>query len=326
MDQEYLTTGHKTGLEGLSVQELVANHSKTLGKYSPNQKVLQTIHNHYAKKLGIPAVLVDRDDLEGRCAEFAVIYGERSNNVTITIDDNLEISEGLLCTFDSIIHETKHAHQAYLVHKFTKHGVLPKSNYEKALLVFEMLRGLRGASTSLCEYFASLNEMDAYTYEIEEGIKLAQKYEIFNNPQEIESNTVKTLGFLFGLKYQKQGINTPSIRKTYKAIKKDLYDALHGKFGPLVQKQIEEIVESGFDLDVAFDTIITKLDSIYDMIILTTHKAKQAGIKINFEKYGLLYKNKSIQKTKSFKKYLEFLLQEHPAAEQQFRELIGSEK
>ena len=196
MELKYNTTGHPTNLSGLSVESLVQFYLKNTLRPKESVKVVQEIHNYYARKLHIPSVLVERTYFEDdACAAFYVSSLDISNNAKIYVANGLEVAFGALSVFSSIIHETKHAQQMYDLHKFFERGVVPKDNYGKAQLLFKLFLITQDSACSQCPYNCMLSEIDAFVFEIEESKKLAQKHPVFNSWRSFVERNNQVLDF-----------------------------------------------------------------------------------------------------------------------------------
>ena len=82
----------------------------------------------------------------------------------IKIGKFLEYENGFYYSINVVLHETKHAHQAYIFHKFLQNGTIPSSSHVQLLLLVKVLT----SCNCIDDVFYCLNpeELDSYIYEI----------------------------------------------------------------------------------------------------------------------------------------------------------------
>lgn len=285
---------HQTEFDGATFNALYEAIKTNLINNKSVRKYAQAIHNIYAKKLTIPPVrVVKRTEVEG--AYYTHNFCLNSpNNDTIVYGDDIGLS-GPTDVFMAMMHETKHAEQFYNIHKYLNYGVVPNAQENKLALMYEYFWCAPFTYCDKLSYRSGFYEIDAYTFELTEILKLHKYGENFSGMGYYENIIDKSFKLLYHFKYNKEGLNNPEIHKVYRAIKKDMYECLQGNYGKHMQKLVTDVINSGFDLDKAFENVINKLNFIYDQTVLLAYEMRKLGYKCKFEKNGnLIYHNRHV--------------------------------
>ena len=298
----YLTEQHLSEFNRLSVKELICEDLRRVFNVQDNTQILQAVHNYYAKKLKIPAVEVVKTDDIDSFGSFEVVNTKyQEENVRIRIDDFLEWSEGVFSSLSTIIHETKHAHQAYLYEKFKICGQVPHSDFEKLILLFRLFYD-KGCECDNFTYYANPEELDAFIFEFKQLNKLINRYVFIRNKELVLFRKEFIFKLLSQLKYNKEGINNPELKKILKNIKRNIYCALNGDFGKFVKNDVSKIIASGFDIKNAFNFMVKELNILHDEVLLDEINSRELGIDLKIQSHGFIdynsrtiswYKNKN---------------------------------
>lgn len=296
VEHYYKTSGNVSPLDSLSFKELITIDLTKVFNRDDNTQVLQSIHNYYAKKLKIPTVRVIKTDDMDSFGTFEVVSSkDKEENVFIYIDDFLEWTHGVFSSISTIIHETKHAHQAYLYEKFKVQGCVPTSDFEKLLLLFRVFYD-NGCGCDGLTYYSCPEELDAFIFEFKQINKLMTKYDFIQNKEMVLLRKEFVFKLLSQLKYNKEGLDNLQLRRTYKILKRNLYCALKGDYGKQVFQDVIKITANNFDLKRAFEFIVKELDLLHDEILLDNIQSKEMGINLNIQKNGFIdYSSKSIK-------------------------------
>lgn len=290
----YTTGTHATEFDGETLPSLHDKIGEKALKKKSVRMLAQAIHNIYAKKLGIAPVKVLKVNDPDLFAAFSVRAFSTSNNRSVIIYSDNTLFGGPTTLFNSIIHETKHAQQAYNIHNFLKFNVLPKSDKEKLLLLAEFFLEYRFTASKKLPYYFMFNEIDAYFYEFQEMKKLNERYpEKFNGYTYYDNLWDKLSTYLYDFDYQKNGLNCKGLKQVYKAIKTDIFCSLRGDYGQDMKSLCTQVQMSGFNLDKAFDSFIEELDYLHDYSVLLSYKIRDMGLKAKFEKNGNLIYHKT---------------------------------
>lgn len=321
---------HQTRLDGATIDELYNILYKKILNNTSLRIPAQAIHNIYAKKIGVsPVKVVLSDDIpENGIALFDPYYDfEGKKQAAILYSENLgEI--GPVDVFLSIIHETKHLEQYYKIHNYIKFGVVPHDDLGKLILMYKYFWNYGYSGAYELPYYSIFCEIDAHLYEVQEMIKLNNRYESINGYAFYWAIYYEKFSrILEHFNYNKEELDNKKLKQVYKALKRDLYAALQGYFGEEMQKLclnvyekgldkqfvkkvhnngdtlfthlkkcnnktrrmlIKKIYNEGFDLDSAFKTIINTLNSMHERTVLLAHTIRDFGRKAKFEENGRL--------------------------------------
>ena len=324
---EYYTGGQQTQHDGLVLRELVIRDLEALGGEGSNVELLQAFHNIYAKKLGIPAIEVHKDYDLGGTGKFDITFTKKpEKNVNIIVDEYVDQYGCELEAFPVVLHETKHAEQYYSYHKFLKHHVIPKSDFEKLMVLYYLFRDCNGES-SIVPYYSRVSEFDAHDFEIRESKALMARYGFFNTHffNVVTRETMQRI--LWEFKYNREGMNNKVVRHGIKAMKRDLYRASKGEFGSEVYARVKEILESGFDLEKAYERVVKRLDDYADEICLDQLAADDMGVKLALAKNtNIIYsRNRTSVNDKEIKprfRYSKFLRDRYARGDAEFEEMF----
>ena len=285
---------HATEFDGETLPAIYDKLGKKILEGKSVCRLLQAIHNIYAKKLGIAPVRVMKMNSLDCPAAFSVWEFLSSDNRSVILYSDAILFCGPLTAFNAIIHETKHAHQAYNTHNFVKFGIVPKTDKEKLLLLNNFFWNYRFTASDKLQYYLGLYEIDAYFYEFAEMRKLNERHpEKFNGFAYYYNMWDKLTAYLTICDYKKDGLNSKGLKQVYKAMKTDIYRSLRGDYGIEMQKLCKEVLESGFNLENAFGSLIEELDYMYDQTILLAHEVRSMGLQAKFEKNGNLMYSKT---------------------------------
>ena len=260
----YKTKGVSSEFDSYSFSLLLKTYIRKVAGFKDLDGVFQALHNYYAKKLKIPSVQVECSEDLGYDGMFDVVAIKDSdeNNVFIKIGKFLEYEAGLFYSINVVLHETKHAHQAYIYHKFLVNGVIPGSQHEKMLLLFKVLSNCGDFENMF--YCSSPEELDSYIFEINEMNEIFKRYEILNNESLRLFRNETIFKTLYMLEYNKEGVNNKFLKDTIKIIKRSVYKALHLEYGEETKRNVERIIKSGFDIDKSFNFIVDNLNRYCD--------------------------------------------------------------
>ncbi len=286
---------HATEFDGQTLPALYDKIAEKLKAGKSVKNLAQAIHNIYAKKLSIAPVRVMKSNKINSAAIYCPdLYSTGENRCAILYQQKA-LFGGPTPFISIIIHETKHAQQCYNVNNYIKFGVLPKSDKEKLLLIYEFFYAYSFTQSNKLPYFLKLCEIDAYTFELFEISKLNEKYpEKFNGLGYYETLWYKMRNILYDFKYNKNGLNSTGLKQVYKAIKTDIYRSRCGEYGQEMQALCIRLNLSGFNLEKAFASIIKDLDVMHEITVSLADDVRSLGYKAKFEKHGNLVYSKRV--------------------------------
>ena len=322
----YRTSGGFADTSYRSFSLVMQAYIRNVARLKDNDNVLQSLHNWYAKKLKIPAVKLEcLEDLEyDGLFDVVSSLDDSEDNVFIKIGKFLEYENGLYYSINVVLHETKHAHQAYIYHKFQERGIIPGSQHEKMLLLFKVLCHC-GALDEVF-YCSSPEELDSYIFEINEMLELGARYSYLNNENTVVYRKETIFKLLYQLEYNKEGVNNKLLKEMLKVMKKSVYFALKGCFGEDAKQMVQAIYDSGFDLESSFNYIVENLNKFCDELISDDLLARQLWFKTNLAKHGnIVYSieedcvnDQQINPESQYAKFLVFVNKRNYATSAQF--------
>lgn len=264
LNYTYRNSVIKTPYDNMQIDEIINKSFYLFKKGVDPISTYQAFHNIYAKKLKIPSLRLEREEDLETVAVFNYIYSNKDvENVVISIEEYAEYTDGILDLFSYVIHETKHAHQSYLLHNFIHNNVVPQNDYEK-LLILNMLLTRKETNMTKLGYYKRVNELDAYIYEFKESFKLQKESKYFNN---IELKMHQKASFdkiLINLS-SKNSYKKKYVGLIKNKITKDVELALNGKYGLEIQNKVEDILKSNLNIDNAINDLINKLEELEEM-------------------------------------------------------------
>lgn len=289
----FITSGKtQTQYNGFSLNELYNENALKRQENRSPIKVYQEIHNYYAKKLGVPPVLVNFISGESEVAHTICKNFKNSNDIIrIEVNKNFLKHHNLRTIFTIMSHESKHVAQAYVCYNYFKYNKLPKTDLEKLYILCRLFSFIPSSNYGQIPYRNNLTELDAYLFDY----KMSRE-EILNNenlccPNYLFMHFQKMKRLLNNFEYERNGLNSYIFHKVYRALKKDMHDSLSGKYGIKYKLCVEELLQSGFNLENGITSLTNDLDKVYDKAVSFGQIMEENGFSAPWLKNGnLMYK------------------------------------
>jgi len=286
------TTGHETEFDGMTYPWLLREFVTRAYKGKSFGVILQAFANKISKKLAVPGMKLSIRQARGSNAYIlASRYVSDSDNIRVIVGKDASFAE----IIEGLHHEVKHSEQEYLLHKFLYHGVVPKDDYQKAMLlslIFEQIKELekREGIDDYDAYYRSFPEFDAHIFAMMEVQKLMQKYEIFDN-FDLQLITRECMYKMLSVYcYDREGMENPIIQEDIRDFEDNVRRAKRGDFGAKVQDFVSRIADKDFCVQKAYGRIVDVLDRMAAQTILEDAFLKSKGVSVNlFDGQHLIY-------------------------------------
>ena len=267
------TKGCPSKYDSMNFNELLKNIFRADYFEEDMRGYLQALQNKFSRQLAVPTIRLIEKNMYyiGLCCSRNT--KKRIQNIHIKINPYSDLAEIIF----TIPHEVKHSEQMYNLHKFLNFNVIPKGNLAKAVLLSDILQQLSSKYQKSLEHYSQIAELDAYIFAINQMHLLMEKYPLYGN---FDFNLMlrdELFFIFFNLRYNHDGTNNPEIKKSMNSLKIGIKSALNGEFGDSCKVAVRKILDSGFDIEKAYNSITSWLDRYSAWILLENYKFNKLG-------------------------------------------------